>query len=100
MRPFKIPFVVEEEEKVFGGYISIRQALYLFFAVLGLRIFWFHMPVALKIALFICFVSLMTAFAFLKINNMYFDAYVFTLIKYLARKKQYFYGEEQTKWRG
>jgi hypothetical protein len=100
MRSFKIPFIVEEEEKVFGGYISLRQALYLFIAALGLRVFWFHMPIALKLILFVGFVSLMIAFAFLKIDNTYFDAYVIRLIKYFTRKKKYFYGEDQHTWDG
>lgn len=95
MRSFKVPFVVEEEEKVFGGYISLRQALYLFIAALGLRVFWFDMSIVLKLVLFVCFVSFMAACAFLKINNVYFDAYIITVIKYLVRKKKYYYGEDQ-----
>jgi hypothetical protein len=95
MRVFKIPFVVEEEEKVFGGYISIRQALYIFFCLIGVRIFWLNMSLGLKITLFILYTALMMSFAFLKVNGVFFDSYVMTLIKYLTRKKKYMYGEER-----
>ena len=29
MRVFKIPFDIKREEKIFGGYLSLRQVLYL-----------------------------------------------------------------------
>ena len=34
MRLYKIPFDIKHEEKVFGGYLSIRQALYLLLTIL------------------------------------------------------------------
>ena len=35
MRLYKIPFDIKHEEKVFGGYLSIRQALYLLLTILS-----------------------------------------------------------------
>ena len=32
MRVFKIPFDIKREEKIFGGYLSLRQVLYLMLA--------------------------------------------------------------------
>ena len=29
MRVFKIPFDIKREEKIFGGYLSLRQVIYL-----------------------------------------------------------------------
>jgi|LFRM01.1.fsa_nt_gb hypothetical protein len=95
MRYFPIPFTVDEEEKVFGGYVSLRQALYIFLSMLGIRIFWFPLPLIFRIILFIIFAGLMTAFGFLKIGGVYFDSYTIMVVKYLLRRKKYRYGEEK-----
>ena len=29
MRVFKVPFDIKREEKIFGGYLSLRQVVYL-----------------------------------------------------------------------
>ena len=39
MRVFKVPFDVKREEKIFGGYLSLRQVLYLMLMAASLSIF-------------------------------------------------------------
>lgn len=96
MRYFKIPFVVEEEEKIFGGYISLRQAMYLFLCMLGIRVFWFPFPFTVNLIIFLFFAGLMLAFAFLKVDGMYFDAYALTVLRYHARQRRFlYYGEDK-----
>ena len=39
MQVYQVPYNYEHEEKIFGGYISLRQAIYLIFTVSSLGIF-------------------------------------------------------------
>lgn len=96
MRTFNIPFEVQEEDKIFGGYLSIRQVLYLFIAALGIRLFWVPVPFVLRIAGFVAVAGIMLAFAFLKVNGVQFDLYTLTWAKFHLRKKRYFFGEEKS----
>ena len=54
MKVFKIPFDLKHEEKIFGGYLSLRQVLYLMFATSSLIIF--KVPVNLIIKILIVLV--------------------------------------------
>ena len=38
MRMFKVPFDIKREEKIFGGYLSLRQVTYLLLATSSLSI--------------------------------------------------------------
>ncbi len=38
MRIYKVPYAFNHEEKVFGGYLSLRQAIYLIFGALSVGI--------------------------------------------------------------
>ena len=38
MRIFKVPFDIKREEKIFGGYLSLRQVIYIMFAASSLGI--------------------------------------------------------------
>lgn len=39
MRIFKVPFDIKREEKIFGGYLSLRQVIYLMLSASSLSIF-------------------------------------------------------------
>ena len=39
MKLFKIPFDIKREEKIFGGYLSLRQVIYLMVAASSFCIF-------------------------------------------------------------
>ena len=45
MRVFKIPFNTKREEKIFGGYLSLRQVIYIMLAASSLSV------LALRLAL-------------------------------------------------
>ena len=49
MRVFKIPFDTKREEKIFGGYLSLRQVLYLMLATASLGILATPLNIIVKI---------------------------------------------------
>lgn len=91
MRIFKVPFDVKREEKIFGGYLSLRQVIYLMLCSSSFSIFATSINIILKLTL----VSIISIFfllcAFLKINEQNFDRFFFYAIKYIFRKKQFVY---------
>lgn len=87
MSLYKVPFDFTHEEKVFGGYISLRQMIYIVFSVISIGILFFKIPFTLRLIVFLLvFGSLMT-FAFFKIGSTYADKYFINIIKYIFRKK-------------
>lgn len=95
MRTFSIPFVIDQEEKMFGGVISIRQAIYLLLGALSGFIFFTRLHISIKIIIFATILTIMLLFAFLKINDTNFDKYTLIVIKYLMRKKRFLFGKEE-----
>lgn len=89
MRTFSIPFIIKQEEKIFGGYISIRQFIYMLLAVLSGLIFYSKLHVYVKVSVFLIILTLMLLFAFLKISGIYFDKYTLIVVNYLLRRKLY-----------
>ena len=49
MRVFKVPFDIKREEKIFGGYLSLRQVVYLMLGASSLALLATPLPVVLKI---------------------------------------------------
>ncbi len=97
MRVFKIPFNTKREEKIFGGYLSLRQVVYLMLAASSLSILALNIPIPIKIII----ISITTIFfllcAFLKIKEQNFDKLFLNFIKYITRNKKYVY-ERCCKW--
>lgn len=92
MNIYKVPFDFTHEEKVFGGYLSIRQMLYVVFGVASAGILFLpSIPMSMKVLAFLLFFSLYMAFAFLKIQQVYADRYFLNILKFLFRKKIYIY---------
>lgn len=90
MRIYKVPYAFNHEEKVFGGYLSIRQAIYLIIAALSVGIFFAPiLNIFVKSLLFLIIATMFILFAFLKIDETYADKYFIYIIKFLFRKKQY-----------
>ena len=83
MKVYKVPFDIKREEKIFGGYLSLRQVTYVIFA--------FHIPTAIKIIIVMLFASFFLLCAFLRIGEQNFDRFFFYALKYLFRKKDYVY---------
>ena len=91
MRVFKVPFDIKREEKIFGGYLSLRQVTYLMLGASSLSILATSLPITIKI-LFITFIAIFFLLcAFLKVGEQNFDKFFFYAIKYLFRKKNFVY---------
>lgn len=92
MNVYKVPFDFTHEEKVFGGYLSLRQMLYVVFGVASAGILFLpDIPMIIKVLMFLVIFSLFMAFAFFKIQQTYADKYFINILKYLFRKKIYIY---------
>jgi len=91
MRVFKVPFDIKREEKIFGGYLSLRQVTYLMLAASSLSILATSLPITIKI-LFITFIAIFFLLcAFFKVGEQNFDKFFFYAVKYLFRKKNFVY---------
>lgn len=82
MRLYKIPFDIKHEEKVFGGYLSIRQALYLLLTILSAGVLLIPIQKWIRIAVFL-------SFAFIKVNETRLDRYVVNIFVYIFRNKKF-----------
>lgn len=90
MSSYKVPFDFTHEEKMFGGYLSLRQMLYMIFSIVSIGILFLPiLPMALKVILFLLVFCIFMIFAFLKIGTIYADRYFLNIIKYIFRKKIY-----------
>lgn len=90
MQIYNVPYNFNHEEKIFGGYLSLRQAIYLIIALSMIAIFF--IPVISIIVKSIVFLILATGFilfAFLKIDETNTDKYFVYILKFLFRKKKY-----------
>lgn len=91
MRVFKVPFDIKREEKIFGGYLSLRQVIYLMLATSSFAIFAISLPISIK-ALFVSLICIFFLLcAFFKMDEQNFDKFFFYGIKYLFRRKKYVY---------
>lgn len=91
MRVFKVPFDVKREEKIFGGYLSLRQVIYLMLSASSLIIFFTNINIVIKITFSIISTIFFLLCAFLKINEQNFDKLFFYATKYIFRKKKFTY---------
>ena len=90
MQVYNVPYNFNHEEKVFGGYVSIRQAIYLIFGASMLGIFFIPMiNIIIKSLLFIVLVTMFVVFAFLKIDETNADKYFIYILNFFFRKKKY-----------
>ena len=89
MNFYKVPFDFTHEEKVFGGYISLRQMMYIVLSVLSIAIFFVHIPKSIRISMFLMLFTIFMIFAFVKIGNVYADKYFFNILKYLCRRRTF-----------
>ncbi len=97
MRVFKVPFDIKREEKIFGGYLSLRQVIYLMLCAASFSIFAIPINTIFKIILVLIISSFLLLCTFLKINEQNFDKFFFYAVKYLFRKKNFIY-ERCGKW--
>lgn len=78
------------KRKYFGGYLSLRQMLYMIFSVISIGVLFLPViPIGLKTILFILIFGIFMMFAFLKIGTTYADRYFLNIVKYIFRNKIY-----------
>ena len=94
MQVYKVPYNFNHEEKVFGGYLSIRQAIYLIFGASMLSILFVPMiNVLLKIIIFLALTSIFVIFAFVKIDETNSDKYFIYILSLMSNDNfNIFYG--------
>lgn len=97
MRVFKVPFDIKREEKIFGGYLSLRQVTYLMLAAASFGIFATPIVIPIKIILVGIITTFLLLCTFLKVNEQNFDKFFFYALKYMFRKKTFVYGR-CSKW--
>lgn len=97
MRVFKIPYENKREEKIFGGYLSLRQVLYLMLTASTFTIFILPLAMVIKLSIIAILSSFLLLCAFMKINEQNFDKFFFYAVKYIFRKKNFVY-ERCLKW--
>ena len=91
MKFYKIPFDIKHEEKIFGGYLSLRQVLYLLLTGLSAIVFFIRISKLIRLFVFLTFAIVFLSFAFIKVNETRLDRYVMNIIKFLFRKRKFEY---------
>lgn len=91
MKVYKVPYDIKREEKIFGGYLSLRQVIYLMITAASLAIFAIKISIIVKIVLVVLLATFFLLCAFFKIGEQNFDKFFFYAIKFLFRKKNFVY---------
>ena len=91
MKFYKIPFDIKHEEKIFGGYLSLRQFLYLLLTVFSSVTLFINIKIWIRFLIFFALALIWILFAFFKIDEIRFDKYIINALKYVFRKKRYGY---------
>lgn len=91
MRVFKVPYDIKREEKIFGGYLSLRQVIYIILAIASFSICAIPLPIVIKILVVTVISIFFLLCAFYKIDELNFDRFFFYALKYMFRKKKYVY---------
>ncbi|AQM58635.1 MAG: PrgI family protein [bacterium] len=104
MTNYKIPFDLSYEDKIIGGKLSIRQALWfaipvglILFSMQRTTIFMTKLPngenvlnfgfIAAFIFVEAILMIIASIFSFTKVNGIYLDSYLMGLIKFKCRRK-------------
>jgi len=91
MKVFKIPYDTKREEKIFGGYLSLRQVIYLMLLCGLFGVFAFPINIVFKLLIISGLSLFLLLCAFFKIQELNFDKFFFYWLKYLFRKKKFIY---------
>ncbi len=68
MKVFKVPFDLKREEKIFGGYLSLRQVTYLMIAASSLALFALPIPKLITFFIVLLISTFFLLCSFLKIR--------------------------------
>jgi len=91
MKVFKIPYDTKREEKIFGGYLSLRQVIYLMLLCSLFGVFAIPINIIIKLLIISMLGIFLLLCAFWKIQELNFDKFFFYALKFLFRKKKYIY---------
>lgn len=90
MQVYNIPYNFNHEEKIFGGYVSLRQSIYLIIGVASAVVFFIPLiDVIAKTVIFLSIASIFILFAFLKVDETNADKYFIYVWNFIFRKKKY-----------
>lgn len=90
MQIYNVPYNFNHEEKIFGGYLSIRQAIYLIIGVSSASVFLVpFLAMFIKVLVFLLLAGVFVSFAFLKVDETNADKYFTYILKYFFKKKKY-----------
>ena len=99
MQIYNVPYSFDHEEKIFGGYVSIRQAIYLILGALTASFLFIpFINIFVKVIIFLLLLSLFITFAFAKVDDTNADKYFIYILKYLMRKKNYILEKGNIRW--
>ena len=84
-------FDIKREEKIFGGYLSLRQVLYIMLGASSLGTLAMPIPLIIKIFFISSIATFFLLCSFLKIGEQNFDKFFYFSIKYIFRKKKIVY---------
>lgn len=97
MRSFPVPIQITEDEKIFGGHLSLRQMAYLFIIGPGLGFIVAALipfgGITTDAILFLIGFLIGAALAFVKIYDTSLDVYLWYAIKWLRSPRIYTWGE-------
>lgn len=86
MRIYKIPFQTDFEDKIIGGYLTVRQFGFIVFLpiILSLPVYFilFFIPLVVKIMMTLFNIMVGIAFAFVKINGVYLEKYLLKMFRF------------------
>lgn len=96
MRLFPVPYSITEEEKIFGGYLSLRQVIYLAVSVILSVLLFFSafLPLSLRLFLGLMLVSAGASLAFIKVANIGLDRYLKFAVLYFVHQKRFCFAKE------
>lgn len=97
MRLFPVPYSITEEEKLFGGYLSLRQVVYLAISLVAATIMIFSvglLPLSLRLFFGLLLTGSGASFAFIKISNIRLDRYLVFAILYCIRQKKFYFMQD------
>jgi len=84
MRSFPVPIQLDDEERIIGGKLSLRQILYIItgLAVGGASFGLVFLPVLARLFLFFIMNCFGLVFAFVKIHELRADQYLYLYLKW------------------
>jgi glucan phosphoethanolaminetransferase (alkaline phosphatase superfamily) len=92
MRQFPIPYSITEEERIFGGYLSLRQVAHLAFSMVTAVLLLFTaklLPLSLRLFFGLLVIGAGVSLSFIKIGDTGLDRYLLFAVQYLIRQKRF-----------